>query len=142
MCMCIKWYNLSKSYCTCKYVTDLHSFIFQPEHIVQMKTTCIVKEVMSISFILCKRFSSSKVVFPTSEVVISTWRTILFDFKNEFMCGLRNDVCIESFCHCTTLCGQTWFRFRHLPYIFHIKPLIFITLMKSFLNRLSWNFHL
>ena len=81
---------------TCKYATDLHSFKFQPERIVQMKTTCIVKEVMSISFILCKRFSSSKVVFPT----------ILFDVENEFMCGLRNDVCIESFCHCTTLCGQ------------------------------------
>ena len=27
----------------------------------------------------------------------------------------------------TTACGQKWFRFRHLPYIFHIKPLIFIT---------------
>jgi hypothetical protein len=26
-----------------------------------------------------------------------------------------------------TACGQKWFRFRHLPYIFHIKPFIFIT---------------
>ena len=26
----------------------------------------------------------------------------------------------------TTACGQKWFRFRHLPYIFHIKPFIFI----------------
>ena len=26
-----------------------------------------------------------------------------------------------------TACGQKWFRFRHLPYIFYIKPFIFIT---------------
>ena len=26
-----------------------------------------------------------------------------------------------------TACGQKLFRFRHLPYIFHIKPFIFIT---------------
>jgi hypothetical protein len=26
-----------------------------------------------------------------------------------------------------TACGQKWFRFRHLPYIFHIKPFVFIT---------------
>ena len=25
-----------------------------------------------------------------------------------------------------TACRQKWFRFRHLPYIFHIKPFIFI----------------
>jgi hypothetical protein len=35
--------------------------------------------------------------------------------------------CCSIFTFLCTACGQKWFRFCHLLYIFHIKPLIFIT---------------
>ena len=38
-----------------------------------------------------------------------------------------------------TLMGQKYFRTKIFPYVFHIKPLIFITFSWS---RFSWNFHL
>jgi hypothetical protein len=41
--------------------------------------------------------------------------------------SLGNDLAFCSLC----TCGQKWFRFRHLPYIFHIKPFIFITFLWS-----------
>jgi hypothetical protein len=38
-----------------------------------------------------------------------------------------------------TACGQKWFCFCYLPYIFHIKPLIFITFPWS--HSLAADFH-
>jgi hypothetical protein len=76
-------------------------------------------------------------LFVDWDIVIKCLKQILFKAKSE---EYSPRVYISNWCPFDYVnnCRQKWFRFRHLPYIFHLKPFIFITF--SWSHSLS-NFH-
>jgi hypothetical protein len=72
---------------------------------------------------------------PSKGIKESNYGEFLKD-KNVLLCtrlykyasNLESLLTQQYVCVMCTACGQKWFRFHHLPYIFHIKPfIIFIT---------------
>jgi hypothetical protein len=73
-------------------------------------------------------FTKSKDIFKIVERLQQLYKCRFNGYGN-FINAVRTVIfsLIPSNNHEYTACGQKWFRFRHLPYIFHIKPFIFIT---------------
>ena len=93
----------------------------------------IIKQLMTFNFGEYKDWSthgtwySHQPMMPRWISCSMGWSILVFTSWKVINCILLTSRLYLAKVRICTACGQKWFRFRHLPYIFHMKPLIFIT---------------